>query len=387
MGSKFIGTKKLILLWTTLLMLSLACEAQDDRRSRRVSVSAAPSLEIHLGDLGYKGVREYKYPGNGISSDLSILNDDSKKRLTFIDEKTLVVYQSHYQTQVQKEGSPESRSLEAFFVNPQTGGLISRKTWPTVKRRWLNERWDTQARIMAVNGGYLVHASNLLALYSTGLELKRKIALEDGPRWAVSVAPLGRTFHLQRIQDDNQAEGEWFDSDTLVKLRSQYEMAGVTSASDQAIVDKLAHCVQLQRVGETPRNLYCADASHLGLPLFLSDSEVLSVHGKGFALFSTDGEKLWGREVPDARPVANHKRSLNGGRFGILIRGRAAFDQVDVPKEQSAIFVYDRSTRARIFLLILGHGESVSDFDLCPNGSMLAVLVGETVRLYKLPSL
>jgi hypothetical protein len=276
--------------------------------------------------------------------------------------------------------------MEAFFVNSQTGALISRKAWPTIQRRWLNERWDTQARIMAVREGFLVQAANSLELYSSGLEAKGKLGLENGPRWAVTIAPLGRTIHRQRIQDDNQAEGEWFDTDTLAKLRSQHEIAGVTSASDQAVVDKLAHCVQLQSVGKTPRNLFCADASHLGLPLFLSDSEVLSVYGKGFTVLSTNGEKLWGREATDARPVGSHKRCLNGNRFGILIRGRAMFDQVDVRNQESAILVYDLSARTRIFHLTLGEIAGDVDFDLSPDGSALAVLVGETVRLYKIPS-
>lgn len=343
-------------------------------------------LEIHLSDLGYQPAPETRYPGTGIPRDLSILNDDYKKRLTFTDDKMLVVYQSHYPSPTGKAGSPESRSMEAFFVSTQTGALISRKSWPTIQRRWLNERWDSQARIMAVRGGFLVHAGDSLTFYSSGLEPKGKLGLENGPRWAVTVAPLGHTIHLQRIQDDNRAEGEWFDSDTLAKVRSQHEIAGITSASDHAVVDNLAHCVQLQTVGEIPRNLYCADPSHLGLPLFLSDSEVLSVCGKGFAVFSTSGEKLWGREVPDARPVGNHKRSLNGNRFGILIRGRVMFDRVDLAEEQSAILVYDLSSRTQVFHLTLEHVAGPIDFDLSPDGSELAVLVGETVRLYKIPS-
>jgi hypothetical protein len=362
----------------------LACEAQGDRSSKKDSVSTFPTLDIHLRDLGYQPAQEYEYPGNGIPRDLSVLNDDYKKRLTFIDENTLVVYQSHYQKQ--KEGSAELRSMEAFFVSPQTGRLISRKTWPTVKRRWLNERWDTQARIMAVHGGFLVHATDSLALYSEGMEQKGKLTLENGPQWAVTIAPLGRTIHLQRIHDDNRAEGEWFDSDTLAKLRGQSEMAGVTSASDYAVVDKLAHCVQLETVGETWRNLYCADASHLGLPLFLSNSVVLSVYGMGFAVSSINGEKVWGRDVQDGRPIGNHKRSLNGNRFGLLITGPVVFDKVNVPKKQSAILVYDPSTRTQIFHLVLGRGAQFVDFDLSPDGSMLAVLVGETVELYKIPS-
>jgi hypothetical protein len=381
-----VRTARIILSCATLFVFAITCTAQAPSHSTKDSAPPA-ILEIHLSDLGYQPVPETKYPGNGIPRDLSILNDDYKKRLTFIDDKMLVVYQSHYPPQAEKGGSSESRSMEAFFLSAQTGALISRKSWPTIQRRWLNERWDTQARIMAVQGGFLVHASDSLSLYSAETGPKGKLALEGGPRWAVTVAPLGHTIHLQRIQDDNQAEGEWLDSDTLAKLRTQHETAGVTSASDHAVVNKLAHCVQLEAVGETPHSLYCADPPHLGLPLFLSDSEVLSVYGKGFAVFSTSGKKQWGREVPDGRPVANHKRSLNGNRFAILIRGRVIFDGVDVAEEQSAILVYDVSARTQVFHLTLRRVSGPIDFDLSSDGSAVAVLVGETVRLYKIPSL
>ena len=116
--------------------------------------------------------------------------------------------------------------MEAFFLKSSNRRVYSRKTWPTIRRRWLNERWDTQARIVAVPGGFLIHAENSLVLYSSEREQKGNLPLETGLRWAVTVAPIGRTIHLQRIHDDNQAEGEWRTSDGLTKLRTQNEMAG-----------------------------------------------------------------------------------------------------------------------------------------------------------------
>jgi hypothetical protein len=67
---------------------------------------------------------------------LSVLFDDYNLRLTFIDEKTLAVYQSHYPAPSETNPVP-SRSMEAFFVNTKSGALISRKTWSTSKRKSL----------------------------------------------------------------------------------------------------------------------------------------------------------------------------------------------------------------------------------------------------------
>jgi hypothetical protein len=348
-----------------------------------------PAREINLRGLGYRPALEYHYAGGGIPRDLSVLNDDDKKRLTFINEKTLVVYLSHFQPQAQKDASLEPRSMEAFFIDTSSGGLMSRKTWPTIKRRWMNERWDTQARIIAVREGFLVQAVHSLTLYSADQKEKGVVPLEDGPSWSAVVAPLGRTIHLQRI-DRGSARGEWLDSETLKKIQGQDEVPGITSASDRAVVTKLARCVQMQAVAESARNLCCSDSCRIGLPEFLSDAEVLSVYRDGFTVLSVNGEELWSQEAADRKSglIESYKRSLGGNRFAISVRGdrHTVFDQVKVPNGRLAIFVYDRATRKQVFQFDLGSIAGRVDFALSPGGTVLAVLLGDVVRLYNLPS-
>ena len=204
---------------------------------------------------------------------------------------------------------------------------------------------------------------------------------------------MGRTVHLERIdreRSDGMADGEWLASNTLAKLRQQQETAGVVSASDDATVDKLAHCLQLQAVGESPRNLCCATSCWLGLPLFLSDTEVLSVYRNGFSVLSTNGEKLWSREARDSKNglIEDHKRSLDGNRFAISFRGgrHTIFDRITIPNGHSEILVYDRPTRTQAFTLDLGPAfGGQDDFALSPDGSAIAVLLGHLLRLYRIP--
>ena len=381
-------SKPLKLLFAALLMFGMGGSVKE-RRPPIAGANNTPVLEIHLRDLGYQPAREYHYGGTGIPRDLSILNDDTKKRLTLLDEKTLVVYVSHNQLQTQKDGPPQSRNMEAFFVDTHSGALILHKTWPTIKRHWVNERWDTQARVLDVRGGFLVHAGLSLTLYSAGQKEKGAVPLEDGPSWAAVVAPMGRTIHLQRI-DGDQAEGEWLASDTLKKLQSQREVPGITSSSDHAVVTKLAHCVQMQVVSEPPRNLCCSDPCRLGLPEFLGDDDILSVYPNGFRVLSADGENLWGREGPDTktRVIGNHKRSLTGNRFAISLsgNGHTVFDHVKLEMGQLTILVYDNPARMQVFQLDVGSVTKQVDFDVSPDGSVLAVLLDDVVRLYKLPS-
>ncbi len=387
MKVRSIRATKAILCFAGLLMLAVACAAWSGSPSNEESRSTAV-LEIHLRDLGYQSMNEYHHIGAGIPRDLSLLNDDDKKGLLFTDEKTLAVYVSHFQSATDGSMGQGTRDMEAFFLDFHSGTLISRKTWPTIKRRWLNERWDTQARIMAVHGGFLVHAGNALVLYSADQEKKREFPLAVGSRWAAVVPPMGRTIHLQRI-DRDETEGTWLDSDTLTKLRSQREIEGITSASDDAVVTKLAHCMQLQTFGKLPRNL-CSDPCRLGLPEFLSDAEVLSVYRNGFSVLSASGEKLWTREVPDAknRIVESHQRSLDGSRFALSLRGgrNTSFDGVKVPKGELAIVVYERSTRTEVFHVSIGRVAEPVAFALAPDGSTLAILVGEMLRVYKVSS-
>ncbi|HEV2401948.1 MAG TPA: hypothetical protein VGS27_33765 [Candidatus Sulfotelmatobacter sp.] len=340
-------------------------------------------LEVKLIDLGYRTREECKYFGTGIPRDLRVLNDDYKRRIVFFDAQAFVVYQSHCVPE--KNSSSGQRSIEAFFVDAQTGKLISTKTWESVQRRWLNERWDTQARVFAVDEGFVIHAGQSLISYSTAIEKRAELSLQNTPKWAITVAPGGRTIHLQRIENDNQAEGHWLTSDTLEQLRGQHEVAGIVSASDHAVLDPVAHCVQLQTVGEDPFNVYCSDVSRLGLPLFLTDSEFISHNYNGFSLWTTAGDKLWEREASKGQVLGDVKRSLQGNRFAQLTHGPIVFDGVKIPPKRTAILVYDRQSRQQVFQLVFDDKARTADFDLSPDGSVLALLVDDVVRLYKLP--
>jgi hypothetical protein len=72
-------------------------------------------LQIDLRDPGYRPQQEYHYFGSGIPRDLSVLFDDHNLRLTFIDEKTLAVYQSHYAASSETNPVP-SRSTELITL-------------------------------------------------------------------------------------------------------------------------------------------------------------------------------------------------------------------------------------------------------------------------------
>jgi hypothetical protein len=370
-----------------LLMFAVVAVGQGS--AKKADTGNQPFVEIQLRNLGYVPANDSRIKGNGIPRDLSLLYDDANLRLTFIGEKTLGVYVSRFQSP-QQDGSPESRSIEAFFIDTTSGALVAHKMWPTRKRRWFNERWDTEARVIALGEGFLVHAGGKLTLYSADFKERASLPLDEGSIWAVTVTPAGRVVHLQRINGDrDQAEGEWLSSDTLVRLRGQHEEPGITSASEHAVVTALSHCAQLQAIGEPPRDLCSSDACRAARPEFISESEVLLVCRNGFRLLSINGEELWKVETEkNVRngAVADRQLSLNGNRFAIALNGDrgAIFDQVRVPGGQSVVMVYDVLKRVPVFRTAI-RGYSFS-FALSRDGGMLAVLIGDTVRLYKISS-
>jgi len=272
--------------------------------------------------------------------------------------------------------------MEAWFLDPRNGKLIGTDTWPTVKRRWLNHRWDTQARIIPVQSGFLVHAGHFLDFYTFNREKKVLLPLDPDSRWAVTVVRPGREIHLQEISDDETAVGRWLFSETLKQEHRQSEFAGITSASGKAAITKLAHCLHIQPLSAKEYDLYCPESRDLGLPEFLNDSEVLAVSGKSVTLLSLTGEKLWSREVSSDHSITNDKISLRGNRFAISLRGRTKFDGIEIPKHKEAIFVYDSENRSQIFHSVVGGEFEVQDFALSPQGKVLAVLKADSIDIY-----
>jgi len=342
------------------------------------------TVVIHLASAGYKPDVGCSYAGKDIPRDLTLLNDDDKLRLLFVNDALLVVYRSTCRQSSMVQGSdPRVWQMDAWFFDPKTGKLIGVDTWPTVKRRWVNDRWDTQARILGVDSGFVVHAGNSLSLYSLDRKKKASLPLEESRSWAVKVVPGGRELHLQGIYGD-EARGEWLSTDTLALEHSKQEFAGVTSASSDAVVSQRAHCIRLDPMNGAPHDLYCPASRDLGIPVFVSDTAVLAVSGRSVVLLSGEGQKLWSREVHSGHHISSHNVSLSGNRFALALSGRTTFDGTLVPAHKQAVFVYDSEKRTLIFHSVVGREFELKDFALSPDGGALAVLKGDSIEIYTL---
>jgi hypothetical protein len=396
-GKVAITLAKSLLLLAPAVLLSLTSHGRKSNDHNQL-LAPPPFLEVDLSRLGYRPEEEPPYQDQEVFKDPSVLYDDSATRLTFGSDNVLAIYLSHFKP-MDPQRKERYRGMEGFFVSAKSGVLLSRRTWEIRKRHWVNNRWDTEARIFAVHKGFLVHAAGNLIRYSTGLVEQRRIALQgegDNADWSVAAPPLGNTIHLQRIVD-REATGEWLDSWSFSTNVKQSEVPGVSSASNVAVVARLASCYEIRAVGKPPEKI-CPNPCRFGSPLFLTETEILSEFYAGFQVLSTSGQELWGRQETDraacgpqrAVLIANHKRSLDGSRFAISMEANrsATFDGTELPSGHFTLMVYDSATRSsvlRVAIQVPSKQVHQLDFDLSPSGDTFALMFNNALRIYKIP--
>lgn len=372
-----------------------------------------PEREIDLSALNFEQPKVPNYKNNEIFANLSLLFQDVHAHVEFIDAKELVVYFSDVVDERvkaqngQPPSSPPAHRMEALFLDVETGNLISHQAWQTRERRFFNTLYDTQARIMPVRGGFLVHADNLLTLYAPDLQEKEEMQLNPLHEYAATVAPGGNVFFLQQdspgiairsgpvsmvVNGDNVARGEWRSSESFEKLRARDLFPGAAeSVSTNAFAGKWYSCIDIQGADSTQSHLCCDDPCRYGQPMFLDDRQVVSCFRRGFRVLSTEGAVLWSREDPAWKTwkdgdLWDDVRSLDGSRFAELrvAHRKLMFDGTQIPKRWFAVLLYDRSQRTKVFSVVL-KPENVPTIALSPAGDRLAILSGTTLLLYRIP--
>ena len=372
-----------------------------------------PSAMIDLSTLGYRKANAVHVSDKEAFRNSALFMQDDQSRLSFVSPNTLAVYFTLLFNGTDAETRPSSGyQMEAFFVDVDARKLIKRQNWNTLKRQWFNDSYDTEGRVIEVHNGFLVHAGGMLELYTPDLRLVNKYNLcTDEPEckgmWSVKAAPGGDVIYVQPFAQLNQvrrgtvsyfagageANGRWLRSESFQKIGNQNYFGGPDSISNNAIVTEMAHCLDLQGIGEPSHHLSCSNPVAYGFPTFLNDREILSVHDDGFSVLSTEGTEIWtkGGSDPSGRRtffVGSHRRSMDGARFAVSLSGskKVEFDGVRLARGPfETIVVYDEKCRQRVFNVTYRIGARDSDFALSPDGRTLAVLAGAAINVYKLP--
>jgi len=397
---------------TALVLLLGAASPAFPTRARQTAIPV-PERQIDLGAMNFAQPKIPNYSDSELFSDISLFFQDVHPHVEFVSESELVVYSSDVVDErvMARNGQspvPEpAHRLQAFFVDADDGNLISHQVWQTRRRRFFNTKSDTQAQIMPVRNGFLLHANDTLALYSPDLHKKQEIQLDPSSEYAALVAPGGDVFFLERsnpgvvVRSDSvstvvnaeygllTAHGEWHSSETFEKLRSRDLSPGAAqSVSSDSFAERWYQCVDLQRADSPQSHLCCVDPCRYGLAMFLDDRQIVMQVRSGFQVLSTSGELLWRREDPNWNNfgVDDDARSLDGSQFAMLLfaNRKIKFDDTEIPKRWFAVLVYDRAQRTKVFSVVW-KSEGVRAFALSPEGHRLAVLRGTNLLLYRIP--
>jgi hypothetical protein len=396
----------ILLLWapTRLIPSSFAQEA-----------TSAPERQIDLRTFSFEPPQAPNHKNSEVFADLSLLFQDVHTRIEFVSGRELVVYFSNPVDERvtarsgQSSHSQPAHNMQALFVNLDNGILISRKVWETRSRRFFNYRYDTQATIMPVRAGFLVHANNSLVLYSPDLQKTQEIQLDPSFEYSAMVAPGGNVSFLEQstpgaatssggvsmvVNGDSDhwpvAHGEWRSSETFEKVRSMDLFPGAAeSVSSDAFAGTWFKCVDLQRAGLPNSHLSCTDPYRYGRPMFLSDSELVLNYPGGFQVLSTSGDVLWERQISSdhtAYDLYDCVHSLDESRFAMSVFAyrKIEFENTMIPKRRFAVIVYDRSQRTKVFSVVV-NSEQALTIALSPEGDRLAILSGTTLFLYRIP--
>jgi hypothetical protein len=342
----------------------------------------APTRIVDLKMLGYQAPDM-----NNTYRDQSLTFQDFHARLAFINNEVLAVYLKRPNEKAKDTGLV---TMEAFFVSRQTGTLLARKTWVARFSRGLNSSVDTQASILPLRDGFLVHAGDLLYRYGQDLQMKREVSLDAAWIWAFQIAPGGDAVEALRTNQANrtEAEVEIVNASTLEFAQTMPARAARRTIGENGAVAINGDCITYRSPGSTVHDICCSDECKRGKTVaFLNENELLVQFGTGFEVLAADGTTLWRREGLHKPSIIDAQPSLEAERFVVAVTrttSRSTFEGMTIPKDYVAIYVYDAMQRSRVFETRLQMPNSEFEEGLSFNAKCLAVLSGNTLYFYNL---
>jgi hypothetical protein len=262
LGCKFSTGRLLFKL--ALLLVSGSLAAADHST---VTPLPKPRVAIDLAKLGWKASPPESDKSFFRTFSIEKLEAiDGAERIVFLNDDLLIAYHAIRESQENKEWRTVRRELEAFFINTKDGTLLFKKRWRTRWRRDSRDSWDSEARLVRVsNDRFLVHASGVLMLYTSNLDLLKEKVLQPaglGDLWAVQSMPGGRNVLLRHGSPSRMyATYSRLASGTL-ESESQmqsYDLSSVV-ATDDFMIGGSASGVQMIDLDKHAKTI-CADAS------------------------------------------------------------------------------------------------------------------------------
>jgi hypothetical protein len=325
---------------------------------------------------------------------------DVNTRVVFLNEDIIIVYQTK---QEGKDWHSASRVMEAFFIRPKDGSLLSTHRWPVGTRKSPDDLIDSEARLVPIgNSHFLVLTEGVIRLYGPKVDLLREKRLDEpsGPRdfWSAQSVLDGREIFLRHASTSSGVEYLWLAADTLEVEHKITCYQGRDYSIGGAIADKDA-AFERSRMGirmidrDQRFKIICDDplCRETGSFKMLSSGSIGWSGMSGIGIIDTvRGRLIWSKSVQpqyrgDAFEFGRMRSAMSGTNFAVWISAnrRALFDEVEM--SSLTILVYDTANlKKRPSVFHLKTVKSDWDFALSPNGTKLAFFDGTSVEIYSL---
>jgi hypothetical protein len=318
------------------------------------------------------------------------------RRLAFADSKHLVLtfISSEKIMPPKREGGSNSPSLHLHTIvfESKTGEVDTERDWLTP---------NPNDGVIAGHGGKVIfRAGDKLTLFDTDLAALKEIDAADQEMkrhvFSVFSSPSGR-FLLVQFSPSSSVDYKWIDADGLKTLYSFSAGLFASTISDKEIIGwRQNSSRQPEIVIRKPD-----DAERvINLPSYHPTSTLAFINDNTFAIESgyapmplvrTDGTAIKSIAPPTHDYFSRITSSAEGHRFAFTSSRIRNTSEILSPHQTweyvQRVCVYDMSTDTLVGEIKVSHSGRNDDFPLAlsSNGSMLAFIDGESLKVYRLP--
>jgi len=242
-------------------------------------------------------------------------------------------------------------------------------------------------------GRLVVRTADFLRLYSTDFASYAERLLPSAwlRGWVVRPSPSGKTLGL-RYSSYPSEQFEILDSTSLSAMRSPQKdhLLPFFSISETGIVqpnrDRKGLLIRgfdsVWRSLPGSESLACISNN----PVFINESQLLNACGQELVLLSTSGEVLFRDRVDKNEHLEELVSVTPDGHFFAVsaMRTKGGFmDYTKIKRSRTRILVYDATSQKRISSVLVDPiPQKDYDFALAPDGSKLAVMIDNHVKVY-----
>lgn len=353
----------------------------------KIPAVEVPSWTRDLRTLGYPA-----HPSENFSRTFGV----PPTKLAFADQEHLVAtfISADPGAPSEHEGRPASFRLRLHIVvfESKTGEVDTKDDWSTPN--------PNDGVVAAHDGKVVVRSGNKLTVFSTRLETLKETDTALGTRpngrlFRVFSSPSGR-FLLLEFTPNVQTEYSWMNADSLETIHSFSESLVPSSISDEEIggwrritpreaefvirkPDEPGRVITLPSHSSNAvifvnQNTFAIEAGYSPIPIVRTD-------GTPVETITPNTHNFFSRVTPSAE----------GYRFAFTGSSIRNASEILSPHQTweyvQRVNVYDISTHTFVGDVEVNHSGRNQDFPLAlpPNGSMLAFLDRESLKVYRLP--